>query len=359
MDYKKFTFKAVVDWIDVEIRTLKPIQAWRMQKHSAGDFSFVHGYDLATGELLAQNRENTPTTLFVARIQSPERFDSVAMILERTEIAARLDHSQPVRVVGMETAFDARPRPGTTHEELAAMTARFYWELTEFVAPTQRLYHERKHSVIPVPNQRQLVQRFLEGHTLGVGNQDDDYYQRAYFKRSDGGQELPASEHRARIEIRRQGQAVPVATLQELRDFDFAKLNKYFRFRRPRHDLDAAMSRVVEQSIQIGQRGRLNAITGKVAPINRKEGGTREFSKVTRADTILNGHARQQLRNLTKRWKSVSRVRAKTIACGNTGILDLPAHDKSSPATQAVMPPPTLSGTGPVASKLDVTSASI
>ena len=150
---------------------------------------------------------------------------------------------------------------------------------------------------------------------------------------------------------------MPVIALQELRDFDFANLNKYFRFRRPRNDLDAALNHVVDQCIQIGRRGRFNAITGKVAPINRKEGGTREFSKVTRADTILNGHARQQLRNLTKRWKSVSRVRAKTIACGNTGILVLPAHGKSSPAIQAVMPPPTLSVTGLVASDLGVTDA--
>lgn len=355
MDYTKFTFKAAVDWIDLEIRTRDPVQAWRIQEHSAEGFSYVHGYDQATGERLAKNRANTPTTLFVARIQSPERFDSAVMILERTEIAARLDHSRPVRVVGMETAFDARPRPGTTHEELAKMTARFYWELTEFVAPKQRLYHKRKGSGLAVPNQRDLEQRFLDGYTLGVGDKDDDYYQRAYFKRNDGGQQLPLSEHRARIEIRLQGHAVPVTALQDLRDFDFSTLNKYFRFRCPRHDLDAASNHVVDQYIQIGQRGRFNAISGKVAPINRKEGGTREFSKVTRADTILNGHARQQLRNLTKRWKSVSRVRAKTIACGNTGILDLPAHSKSSPAIQAVIPPQTLSGTGLVASGLGVT----
>lgn len=357
MDYKKLIFKAAVDWIDLEIRTRIPIQAWRLQKHSAEGFSYVHGCDQATGERLAKNRSNAPTTLFVARIQSPERFDSVAMILERTEIAARLDRSQPVRVVGMENSFDARPRPGTSPEELARMTARFYWELTKFVAPTQRLYHERKHSVIPVPNQRQLAQRFLEGYTLGAGGKDDDYYQRAYFKRNDGGQQLPSSEHRARIEIRHQGLAVPVITLQDLQEFDFAKLNEYFRFRCPRHDLDAGMSRIVEQRIQIGQRGGFNAITGKVAPINRKEGGTREFSKVTRADTILNGHARQQLRNLTKRWKSVSRARAKNIACGNSGILNLPADDISSTAIQAVIPPQTPSGTGLVASNVDVTNA--
>lgn len=357
MDYTKFLFSAVVDWIEITFTTSTPIQAWRIQEHSAGGFSYVHGFDLVTGERLAKNRANTPTTLFVARIQAPERFDSIMTILERPAIAARLDRTQPVRVVGMETSFDARPRPGTTHDELAEMTARFYWELTEFVAPTQRLYHERKHSVIPVPNQRQLIQRFLEGHTLGVGDQNDDYYQRAYFKRNDGGQQLPDSEHRARIEIRLQGQAMPVITLRDLQGFDFAKLNDFFRFRRPRDDLDAATSHLVEQSIQIGQRGRFNAITGKVAPINRKGGGTREFSKVTRADVTLNGQARQQLRNLTKRWKSVPRARAKTIACGNTGNLGLPADNKGGFAIPAALNPQARLGTGLVAGSRDVADA--
>ena len=143
-------------------------------------------------------------------------------------------------------------------------------------------------------------------------------YKRIYFKREDNKQQLPSCDQRARIEIRLQGDDLPVTTLDELRDFNFASLSNYFKFRRLRTDLDDFTKQMIGNSTRIGQPYRLDR-NGQVAPINRKGGGTREYSKYTRADTPLNDLARDQLRKLTRRWKGVASAPDTNTHCGFSG----------------------------------------
>jgi hypothetical protein len=140
IDYAKYKFNAVVDWVSLELRTRTQTYAWHIQKESQGGFSYVTACDPETGVPYEKGKENTPTTRFLGLIQAPERFDRITAILALKKIAERLDSTHPVKVNGIEIALDARPSTGTTSEELAQLTAHFYWSLSKFVAPTQRLY---------------------------------------------------------------------------------------------------------------------------------------------------------------------------------------------------------------------------
>jgi len=342
INYFKYRFRAVVDWIEIEIQTNAPVQAWRIQRDSVGGFSFVKGCDQTTGQRFDKSHENTPTTRFACLIQAPDRHADITAILSLDKIAGRLSGTVPVKASGIEVSFDAYSNPGTTAEDLGRMTSRFYWGLSRLVSPDMRLYHAGPGSGLVIPNQRSLAQEFMQGYTLGIGHRNDDIYQRIYFKRTDGitkrdedqqrcesGQgkcddkrpQLPESEQRARIEIRLQGKNVPVTTLDDLENLNFGSLSKYFNFRRLRPDLDNTTQQAMASVPRIGQPYRLNK-NGEIAAINRSGGGTREFSKVTRADTPLNDRASDQLRKLTERWKGVSNTADKPFACGISGALD-------------------------------------
>jgi len=84
MDYTLFRFDACVDWLELEFWTRSRHPAWRLWEESAGAFSYVTGLDPETGEDIREHGtqgRNTPTTRFSARIQNPQRFDSIAAAL--------------------------------------------------------------------------------------------------------------------------------------------------------------------------------------------------------------------------------------------------------------------------------------
>lgn len=169
---------------------------------------------------------------------------------------------------------------------------------------------------------RELIQALLEGFQIGIGNGDGDRFQHAYLKTSDDRQDLPVNQHRARIEIRCQGDGCPVRTLEDLSCFDFSTLSDYFRFRvfdEPETDLERLMA---ERQICLG-----NVIgdDGNLTAINRKGGGTRLNKRGTKASP-LNEISRSRLRKLTERWQaSAGRGKvgkAAAIACGNSACLE-------------------------------------
>lgn len=317
MDYSRFRIVAVVDWVELEIRTLKATQGKHLQAAGAGLFSHAHGINPQTGEKYPENRKNTATTRFAVRIQAPERFAAITTALNT--IGDRLDPSCAIVVLGIEVALDAYAKTGTGTEELPEMTSHFLKGINRVSSNHPRIYR-RKGETRAIGSHRELIQALMDGFQIGIGN--GDRFQHGYLKATDNGQNLPINQHRARIEIRLLGKGCPVRTLEDLAGFDFACLSDYFRFRRfgePQSDLERLMA---ERQICLG-----NIISDEATPaaINRKEGGTRLNKRGTKASP-LNEISRSRLRKLTERWLASAgrgkNRKATTIACGNSACLE-------------------------------------
>lgn len=320
MDYSRFRIAAAVDWIELEVRTLKPTQAKHLHAAGAGLFSHAHGINPQAGERYPENRKNTTSTRFAVRIQAPERFAAILAALDA--IRERLDPSAVVTVLGIEVALDAYAREGTTPEELAEMAAHFLKGINR-VSPERPRIYRLEGETRAIWSHRELVQALMEGFQIGIGNGNGDRYQHGYLKIKDDRQDLSEDEHRARIEIRLQGNGCPVQTLEDLAGFDFASLSDFFRFRQfsePRTDLERLMA---DRQICLGN---IISDDGTLTTINRKEGGTRQNKRGTKASP-LNEIARSRLRKLTERWlASAGRGKARkaaAIACGNSACLEL------------------------------------
>ena len=319
MDYSQFRIVAVVDWVELEVRTLKATQGMHLHTAGVGLFSHAHGINPQTGEKYPENRKNTVTTRFAIRIQAPARFASVTAALDA--IQERLDPSYAITVRGIEIALDAYAKDGTASEELAEMTSHFLKGINRVLPGHPRIYR-RKNETRAIGSHRELIQALMDGFQIGIGNGNGERYQHGYLKTTDNGQEFPEDEHRARIEIRLQGDACPVRTLEDLSTFDFASLSNYFRFRQfsePKTDLERLMA---ERQICLGN---IIGDDGDLTIINRKGGGTRLNKNGTKASP-LNEISRSRLRKLTERWRA-SAGRGKTrkaaaIACGNSACLE-------------------------------------
>lgn len=320
MNYRQFRFVAVVDWVELEVRTMKPTQAKHLYRAGAGLFSHVHGINPQTREKYDEGVKNTTTTCFAVRIQAPERFAAIMAALDA--IRGRLDHSYQIVMCGIEIALDAYGKAGVTTDELAGMTAHFLKGINRVSSDHPRIYR-RKGETRAIGSHSELIQALTDGFQIGIGDGHGERFQHGYLKIKDSGEDLAATKHRARIEIRLQGKASPVQTLEDLAGFDFARLSDYFRFRQfgePQGDLERLMA---ERQICLGNR---ISGDGELVAINRKEGGIRKNKRGTKA-SALNEIARVRLRSLTNRWRAESgrgkATRLSSIACGNSDCLEL------------------------------------
>ncbi|UCV28414.1 hypothetical protein [Ferribacterium limneticum] len=334
MDYSRFRFLAVVDWVELEVHTLKATQGKHLK--AAGTFSHAHGINPQTGEKYDERVKNTTTTRFAIRIQAPERFAAITAAL--ATIRDRLDPSYAIAVLGIEVALDAYAEEGTSPDELAEMTAHFLKGIN-LVSPDHPRVYRRKGETRAIGSQRELIYALADGFQIGIGNGNGDRFQHGYLKSKDNKQDLPENEHRARIEIRLQGNASPVRTLDDLAGFDFASLSNYFRFRQfddPQTELERLMA---ERQICLGN---IMDIDGNLAAINRKGGGTRKNKRGTTAGP-LNNVARVRLRTLTKRWQApTGRGKARdknTFACGNPDRLESQCLLENQPGMASLQHP--------------------
>lgn len=336
MDYSRFRIAAAVDWIELEVRTLKPTQAKHLHAAGAGLFSHAHGINPQTGEKFPENRKNTTTTRFAIRIQAPERFAAITAALDT--IRVRLDSSCAVTVLGIEVALDACAKAGTAPEELAEMAAHFLKGINR-VSPEHPRIYKRKGETRAIGSHPELIQALMDEFQIGNGN--GDRFQHGYLKTKDDRQDLSEDEHRARIEIRLQGNGCPVQTLEDLASFDFATLSDYFRFRQfgePKTDLERQMA---EHQICLGN---IIGDDGDLTAINRKGGGIRQNKRGTKASP-LNEIARDRLRKLSGRWQALEgrgKVRkAAPFACGNSGCLESHSMADGQPGTTPQQQPET------------------
>ncbi len=243
--------------------------------------------------------EGGSATRFAITLQDPQSADQVTGLLSDPAIA---DHLEPFfSVLQIEIALD-------TYRAGPDFVARQFWFSTNHVSDNKRLYWDFKGSGKAIPaTLTSLGQYIRQGYQIGIGNENDDLYQHAYWKTTDRGGKvsLPPDEHRARFEIRLKGNALPCQTWDDWQCFKFESLAfQFFRFRRLKNDLTPAELLLAERRDDIGQRKTRN----------RRGGGTRLHSTWTKADAKLNELARDALKNLSKRWRATENPHQKRSA---------------------------------------------
>lgn len=236
-DYTKFRFEAVVDWIELVVYPVR-----RTNWQTVQDAIFQATGKTVDVRLIDRGHTLNPyahderdewvknSPAFKFRLQDTARFIDVERVI--TEIKRQLKCDVTTAVTGIEVALDIY---GAGAEAMAAM----YRGLKNPVSDNQRVYRrEKKRGDFVKAAAKQtttaLVNYLQSGWMIGIGNETDDLYQRIYFKMTDqnGGVNKIQVEPRARIEIRLQGKELPFSTLEQLRQYKFTKLSKYFLFRR-------------------------------------------------------------------------------------------------------------------------------
>jgi hypothetical protein len=311
---RSFSIKALVDWVDVEIETRYSTNFQTVQKAFAGAFDLPEGINFHV-EAVNPN-DGGGTCHFSVRIHDVKAYSEIERKL--IKVSAKLPLRPGFNIEKIEVSIDAYC------DDPAEQAALFYKFMANPVSGNRRVYRDYRGSGKAVPCQFQSIARHLsEGWQIGIGNKTDNEYQHIYVKDSDtiNGQRQEVAK-RARLEVRLSGNALPYQTPEEWQQCKFEGLADYFRQRRLKQDLEPLIQTLADAVNQIGER--------KIR--NRREGGTRHYSKVTKADPI-NEAIRDALRKLSGRWKSTgkrgrpSKTLAK-LACGfSGGINELTPHE--------------------------------
>lgn len=313
MDYNKFNFKAVVDYIEIQIQTAQPTAYDALRRHTGLPF-----FD----PINPTSRGNS-ATIFTVKIHDPQRWADVVSAVNN--IAAK-GHELvgQFEVVGVEVALDAIPISGTASMlELATMAAHLAKHST-FSHDNVRLYREGcKKGDFPFrpTNDRTTVRYMAMGWQHMRGDKGSDCCQHAYAKVTDHNKKpLPIDQHRARIEITLRGDELPCSTLEEWKNHRFEKLAKpYFTYRK-RKTVDNIVSEdgcmnvaklresMYQQQPNFGKRK-----TQRATPRERLT------SKHSVTDNELRDLARHALQELSERWerKKVRDLQSVT-ACNET-----------------------------------------
>ena len=298
MDHtNSFRLRAVVDWIGIQIETIDSTNFQTVKR------AFWKALHIKVHVSAINPNEGGGTRHFVVRLHDIEHYSDIEKMLRevRTHLALKPDF----KIVIIEVALDAYSN------DPAAQAAKFYKFMTSPVSDNRRMYRSKKDlPSFAVPSQLESMIRYLtEGWQIGIGNEADSKYQHIYVKNSDtrGGKRHKVEE-RARFEIRLSGDSLPCQSSEEWQQFKFEKLAHYFRMRKLKDDLH----------LHVKTWAMANDIIGERKTRNRRGGGTRQYSKSTKADPI-NEEIRQVLRNLSKRWASSGkRGRPAKKTCGNS-----------------------------------------
>jgi len=297
-DYSGLRFKAIVDWIEVEIQTIEPTHYDAIYRLTG---AFTYPID--------PNNIGKSATIFRLKIQDPNSWQAVVGLVEL--IKSKYSLIKPFEVVGIEVAFDAYNRNNRNStvnlEMVVAIFHKFNTHTNEKrlaknlarIDKTRMYRMKGEKSFSTPPNLQSLMRKLVEGWQIGIGDQNSDCYQHVYFKTTNGGKPC---EPRARIEITLRGTKLPFTSHEEWSKFNFAILAKpYFNFRKLRLDVTLLELLIADSSERIGKR----------IIRNRRSGGTKLFASVTEADTELNSLARDKLRDLSDRWQAKKRILIK------------------------------------------------
>jgi hypothetical protein len=267
-----YRFAAEVDWIKVRFSTRSPTNFQMIRRH----------LPQASRVDAIEQGPSGAATAFVATIQDPGSWRRVDACMQR--LCEVVPLGPLLNVAGIEVSLDAYSK-SNSRADIIQMAATFYKGLTNPVSDNHRFSGRYLGDAEGIPNSRTLQDRLSKGRVICIGNVDDDLMQRIYAKDTDNGGKvaLPVTDHRARIEIRVQGAALPAHDWVQWGKFEFQSLKAWFKFRRIRDDLSPVEQLVMDHAPQVGVGGH----------------GRRRTSRMTEANVSLNRKAYDALRRLT------------------------------------------------------------
>lgn len=327
MDYKRFRFRAEVDFLKISIQ-LRDVSTFpALQRFALSLLGYTpHVEPIEPGPSGA-------SCCFRLTFQSPRRWREVDTVLRRMD--ERFPFAQAPSVDSVEIALDAYSDAHDS-DELADLTAHMYWGCQRPVSANRRLYREAAEKCHAVPERERLKRKLLDGWQIGIGNTTDALYQHGYVKTTDKQQALAINQHRARFEVRVQGDALAVRDWrnwdaidgrivcrkflsnaglipQEFTSNSPENVAKLLSFRR----LDEAALSLADPVARVIMDAHSQAGERRVR--NRRGGGTRVYSRYTEADSEMNARARDALRKLWARWCAGQSHTPKESACGISG----------------------------------------
>lgn len=298
MNYKKFRFNAVIDWIELEIQTVNPTNFQTIKRHIErfGEKPpFVNAIDPGAGSAASQ---------FRFKIQDPKNWQHVAAILNGVNDDIPLLVAS-IKVKSIEVSVDAYSK-NATYDELKKLTGRFYRYLTNPVSQNHRFSGKIEGDVEFICSHMDVEKFLALERNICIGNSKDDdsgfkkykaddEYMQIYFKKTDnGGTPITVSDYRARIEIRLQGSKLPCSTLSEWRQFKFESLSPYFNFRIDNNE-------IIEKAPE-WYRKVVYSVVAQLGAIGANQ--RRKHSLLTLPDKELNNHVYEALRCLSDRMLS-------------------------------------------------------
>lgn len=308
-EYRRYRFKAEVDWVEMEYRFPTPTQA----RYAVKGANWVIGLD-QDGKPFEKGLSNTSTCHFWIRFNAPRNFRD---LIEKVELYNTRHHPNTVMgdLTAIEISLDAYLRDNAAEhaeDELVTLGAMMAMHNTRHPGPNKRLYRDFKGSGLAIPvHIESLKAKLAKGYMLGIGNKFDDHFLRGYFKVSDTVDkervDLPIGERRARFEASLRGGALPCRTLAELERLNFAGregVSQYFKFRAIDDHVEGLLRLVAERMHTTGQLSQEGIYDKRTTDVVTGAKRVRKvvFRPESKSNSSLNKVVSEALRRLTKRW---------------------------------------------------------
>ncbi len=311
--------RAVVDWIELEIRLVKRSNGGSIHRWSR-DFgaSYAKPIDVGPGGA---------GSTFRVLVQNPEcigQLREMVANLEKQILRNQPDSGiiRPIAVSAIEISADFKPKCpdlAKTHD----MTKRLMLSVRPPIIKNPRW-------VNTIGKIRQSDDLFPKAplvdptHTLYIGNKRDDLMWRTYTKVTDEtylengtrkAKGLLPDEYRARVEVRTQGAELTLLGIKVLDDLDgfrFEKLNSvnWFHFKK-RPEIKSIYAIAAAKAVQLHETP---AYRLDECDLNDIRGRSRKQRKMLRTDTELTEATRNALRRLSARFGRANYAARRVVA---------------------------------------------
>lgn len=282
LDKSKYKYKAVIDFIEVEFKTVIPTNAFSIKRNAR--LTYVDPLDKGDGAAASH---------FRVKFHDITRWNEFEIMLNK--LKSELQFEIEPFIYGVEVSLDAYSKNNDIND-LIEHVVQFFWNHSNPVSNNRRIGKKGK-GANAIESKEDLIRKIMKGGTIYIGSQKngkghkkDPISMRTYLKEIDKKTKLNLVQKRARTEITLVGAACPFSSIEEARKYNFSNLNKYFTFRNFKGNLNPLESIIVNARPVIAEKRRRRRIGG----------GTRENSRLTTADTKLNRIVYDRLRNLTR-----------------------------------------------------------
>jgi hypothetical protein len=301
LNYDNFTFRAVVDWVELHLRTLSPTNHWTV----TGLMGVPYAAPLDEGP-------GGAATWFSVKVHNPKNWQEVQDVVDGFKDKHPL-REEPV-VAAIEIALDAYSK-FEDHDDLNLMAARFVKYSTHIGHVDNRRFKSTVLSPTDdhLASHRETIKRLNGDFTFYAGDHKptdgrpiSSQAMRVYLKQTDAGKKLPVAEHRARTERTLTMTGFEQRPLSWWKRRNFTEYSEYYKFRMLKPLLPAGIRHALDELPQVGEAPARKRASG---------GGVRKYRRSTVADVKLNRLAYEALRGLTDRMQYVSRIaKARKVA---------------------------------------------